>query len=258
MQIPRKNNFMSIVFALLVIGLSSGCASTQTTADNPDPWEPANKVSYNFTDSLDRNLLKPVAETYAEHTPRLVRTGITNFFDNLTYLNVILNSFLQGKLHQGFQDTLRFIYNSTFGLGGLRDVSTPIGMPKHDEDLGQTLAVWGVGEGNYLFVPVGGPNTTRNVPDYVTSTLLNPLFYVTGTVLFPLTAINIINKRANLLEATNIRDEAAIDPYTFTREAYLQQRRYLIYDGNPPIEGYDDIFDDDGSDSDESGVLIIE
>lgn len=258
MQTPRKNNLMAILLALIVIGLSSGCASTQTTNGDPDPWEPANKVSYNFTDTLDRSLLIPIAETYVEYTPKLVRSGVTNFFDNLTYLNVILNSFLQGKFDQGLSDATRFIFNSTIGLAGLVDVGSHIGLPEHDEDLGQTLAVWGVGKGNYLYVPVGGPNTTRNVPDYATSILLNPLTYVTGAVLFPLAAINIINERANLLEATNIRDEAAVDPYTFTREAYLQQRQYLIYDGNPPIEDYDDIFDDAGSGGDESGILVIE
>ena len=250
------------ILVLIAFALASGCATTQTqdTYGDPDPLEPANRVSYSFSDTLDRALVKPVAEVYADHTPELVRTGITNFFDNLSYLNVVLNSFLQGKFDQGISDSLRFLYNSTFGIGGLFDVSTPIGMPTHNEDFGQTLAVWGMGEGSYLFIPVSGPNTVSNLPDFVTSALLNPLTYVTGTVLFPLTAINIINKRANLLEETNIRDEAAVDPYVFTREAYLQQRKFLIHDGNPPVEGYDDIFDDgtgEGSEGD-SGVLRIE
>lgn len=246
------------IFVLFILAFVSACA---TTPENNDPLEPANRVSYSFNETLDRALLKPIAETYAEYTPELARDGITNFFDNLAYLNVVLNSFLQGKFDQGLSDATRFIFNSTIGLLGLVDVGTHIGLPAHEEDFGQTLATWGFGEGSYLYIPVGGPNTTRNLPDYATSYFLNPLTYVTGVVLFPLTAVNVINKRANLIEATNIRDEAAVDPYTFTREAYLQKRQFLIYDGNPPVEGYDDIFDlenGSGEGGEGGGTLIIE
>lgn len=261
-QIMINDSKTKSVIVFLLLLFVCGCATNQTTPNTTkadDPIESANRVSYTFTDTLDRNLLKPVAETYAEYTPAFARDSITNFFDNLSYLNVVLNSFLQGKFNQGMQDTSRFIANSTFGVMGLFDVATPIGLPAHQEDLGQTLAVWGVNEGSYLYVPIGGPNTTRNLPNYATSYFLNPLTYVTGAVLFPLTALDIINKRANLLEATNIRDEAAVDPYIFTREAYLQQREYLIFDGHPPVEGYDDIFDTDtNGKGSESGVLKIE
>jgi len=225
-----------------------------------------NRVGYSINDTLDGALLKPIAETYENNVPQLLRTGITNFFDNLNYLNVILNSFLQGKIDQGLSDATRFIFNSTIGLGGLVDVSTVMGLPAHDEDLGQTFAVWGFGQGAYVYLPVEGPNTVSTLPDIVVSALLNPLTYVTSAVLFPLSALNIINKRANLLEATNIRDEAAVDPYIFTREAFLQRRKYLIYDGNPPPEGYDDIFqngetfnnDGDSESEKNSAVLRIE
>ena len=250
---------MGLLLITMALLLAGGCATTHTTADNPDQLEPVNRASYGFTDSLDRHFIKPIAETYADITPGFARAGITNFFNNLSYLNVALNSFLQGKIDQGLSDVTRFIFNSTIGIGGLVDIGSHVGLPEHNEDFGQTLAVWGVGQGSYLFIPVDGPNTARNLPDYATSTLLNPLTYVTGAVLFPLTAINVINKRANLLEETNIRDEAAIDPYVFTREAYLQRRQYLIYDGNPPTEGYDDIFDTESSGTgDDSGVLVIE
>jgi phospholipid-binding lipoprotein MlaA len=258
----RLISIRKLALILLILGIVSGCATTHTTPDNPDPFEPANRVSYSFSDSLDKYLIKPVAETYVEVTPELARTSVTNFFDNLAYLNVALNSFLQGKFDQGLSDTTRFIFNSTIGLLGLVDVATPMGLPEHQEDFGQTLAFWGFGQGSYLFIPVSGPNTARDVPDLATSYFLNPLTYATGLILFPLTAVNVINKRANLLEATNIRDEAAVDPYSFTREAYLQQRQYLIHDGNPPVEGYDDIFEsDDGAGTgttDDSGVLRIE
>ena len=251
----RTHHLALTLLLLGVIALTTGCATTRIEGE-VDPIEPANRVFFNINETLDKHLLKPVAETYANITPRPVRTSITNFFDNLTYLNVVLNAFLQGKLDQGLSDTTRFLFNSTFGIAGLFDVATPMGLPEHEEDFGQTMAVWGVGEGAYLYLPLNGPNTISNTPDFVTSTLLNPLFYITSTILYPVSALNAINKRANLLEATNIRDEAAIDTYTFTREAYLQQRNYLNHDGNPPVTGYDDIFNDDGTD-DESGVLMI-
>jgi ABC-type transporter lipoprotein component MlaA len=260
MNNSRGIRILSIVFALLFMSFLSGCASTQTkdVTDNNDQLEPVNRVSFNFNETLDQYILKPIAEPYAKYTPDIYRSGITNFFDNLTYLNVVLNSFLQGKFGQGFSDATRFVVNSTIGIGGLNDIATPMGLEKHNEDFGQTLAVWGVGQGSYLVVPLNGPNTVRNAPDMVTSTLLNPFFYISSAILFPVSALNLINTRANLLEATNIRDEAAIEPYTFTREAYLQQRNNLIYDGNPPLEGYDDIFDDIEDSTSDSATLSIE
>ena len=252
-----------IILALLFLGALSGCATTQTTDGAADPLQPVNRVGYNINDTLDEAFLKPIAETYKEYTPKFIRTGITNFFDNLHYLNVILNSFLQGKFGQGMSDVTRFIFNSTLGLAGLMDVSTSMGLPAHDEDLGQTFAVWGLGQGSYIYLPVAGPHTVSTLPDMAASFYLNPLTYVAGAILWPLAAIDLINKRANLLEATNIRDEAAVDPYIFTREAFLQRRTYLIYDGNPPTEGYEDIFEDggdagNGEDDDSTDVLRIE
>ncbi len=229
------------------------------SAATPDPIEPANRAFYNFNEGLDKHLIKPIAEGYVKITPEPIRSSITNFFDNLAYLNVILNSFLQGKFEQGFSDAGRFIMNSTLGLAGLFDVASPAGLERHNEDLGQTLATRGVGRGTYLYLPVQGPDTARNLPNIATKLLLNPLTYISGAILFPITALNVINIRANLLDATNIRDEAAVDPYSFTREAYLQQREYLIHDGNPPTEGYDDIFDEEaGFGDDEDSVLVIE
>lgn len=256
-QFIRFSKHLAFIGIML---LSVGCATTQNAdgVGDDDPIEPANRVFFNINETLDKHLLKPVAETYVDITPVPVRTGITNFFNNLTYLNVILNDFLQGKFEQGVNDSLRFIFNSTLGIGGLFDVAgNDMGLVANDEDFGQTLAVWGFDKGSYLYIPLFGPNTVRDSTDFVPSTLLNPFFYVTSAVLFPVNAINAINTRANLLEASNIRDEAAIDPYSFTREAHLQQREFLIYDGNPPVSGYDDIFGDAG-DEDSTGVLVIE
>ncbi len=255
------SHFFKITKQLIFIGIlaiMAGCATTQSSDGeiNNDPIEPTNRVFFDVNETLDKHLMKPIAEAYVEMTPVAVRTSVTNFFDNLTYLNVILNDFLQGKFDQGLTDMLRFTYNSIFGIAGLFDVSTGAGMPANDEDFGQTLAVWGFDSGSYLYIPLMGPNTVRDVTDTVPSTFLNPFFYITSTILYPVSALNAINTRANLLEASNLRDEAAVDPYAFTREAYLQQREYKIYDGNPPVTGYDDIFSDDGDE--ESSVLVIE
>jgi len=257
------SHFLSLSKHLIFIALlaiATGCATTQTTdgdISNNDSIEPANRIFFDVNETLDKHLMKPIAEAYVDVTPKVVRTSITNFFDNLTYLNVVLNDFLQGKFDQGITDLLRFTYNSIFGIAGLFDVSTAAGMPANNEDFGQTLATWGFDQGSYLYIPLMGPNTIRNVADQVPNTLLNPFFYVTNAILFPISALYAINTRANLLEASDFRDEAAIDPYAFTREAYLQQREYLIYDSNPPVSGYDDIF----SEMDEEefgGVLVIE
>jgi phospholipid-binding lipoprotein MlaA len=257
------SHFFSLTKHLILIGLlaiASGCATTQTadsTAGNVDSIESANRVFFDVNETLDKHLMKPIAEAYVEVTPKAVRTSITNFFDNLAYLNVIFNDLLQGKFTQAVNDSLRFVFNSTLGIGGIFDVaSNDMNLAKNEEDFGQTLATWGVDEGSYLYIPLMGPNTVRDVTDKAPSTFLNPFFYVTSTILFPISALDAVNKRANLLEASNLRDEAAIDPYAFTKEAYLQQRDYLIFDGNPPVSGYDDIFSE--AEDESGGVLVIE
>ncbi len=242
---------------LIATVLLSGCATTKSPDGtvNNDPYEKTNRQVYNFNDSLDRNFMRPVARGYRHITPEPVRDVITNFFDNLRYLNVVLNSFLQGKLNIGFSDLLRFIINTTVGIGGLFDVATPMGLPVHEEDFGQTLAVWGVDQGAYLNIPLMGLNTARNVPNYGSSYVTNPITYIGGLSFLPLTVLSLINSRANLLDESEFVDEASIDPYTFTREAFLQRRKFLVHDGNPPSEDYDELFDVEAGDE---SVLIIE
>ncbi len=254
-----RSIFVSIKLVILsiVIAFFAGCAGNNIKQDvvhNTDSIEPTNRLFFDVNESLDKNIFKPAAEAYVSVTPKPIRTSVTNFFNNITYLNVVLNSFLQGKWKQGIHDSLRFFYNSTIGIGGLFDVSTALEMSAHDEDFGQTLAVWGVDQGSYLYLPFFGPNTVRNTTNFVPSTLLNPLFYASGIVLLPVTALNAVNTRANLLEASNIRDEAALDPYVFTREAFLQQREHLIFDGNPPVSKYDDFI----LETEQESSLIIE
>lgn len=245
---------------LTLLAIAGGCATTGTidsTAGNIDKYESANRLFFDVTETIDKHFMKPIAESYVEITPKPVRFGVTNFFNNLRYLNVIFNGLLQGKFTQAVNDSLRFVFNSTLGIGGIFDVATnDLNLPRNEEDFGQTLATWGVDEGSFLFLPLLGPSTMRDVTDRGPSTLLNPFFYFSSALFLPISIIDVMNQRANLLEATNLRDEAAIDPYIFTKEAYLQRRDHLIFDGNPPVEGYDDIFSD--ADEESGGVLVIE
>lgn len=242
--------------AILALALAAAPAGAQPNGEG-DPFEPLNRAFYDFNDGLDRHLFKPLAEGYVKITPAPVRRSVTNFFDNVAYLNVVLNAFLQGKLLQFLQDAARFVVNSSLGIGGLFDPASEMGLPAHEEDLGQTFGVWGAGEGAYLVLPLFGPDSIRDVGDRVTSSLLNPLFYLSSTVVIPATAVNAINTRANLLEASRVRDQAALDPYVFTREAYRQRREFLIYDGNPPTTGLEEFLDEDFEESDTPGVLKV-
>lgn len=253
-----KISRVSSGFILLsVFFLLAGC-QTGATRDETDPLEGLNRPIYDFNDGLDKHIMQPIAKGYVAITPKPVRKGVTNFFSNLTYLNVILNDVLQGKFVQGLDDSARFIINSTVGLGGIFDPAGHGTLPKHNEDLGQTLGTWGAGEGVYLNLPLLGPSSTRDVSDLVTSTLLNPLTYFATIIAAPISAVNLVNKRANLLDATKFRDAAALDPYAFTREAYRQHRTSLIYDGNPPVEEFEDFFDDEEEGASAEDVLIIE
>lgn len=230
--------------------LFTGCASTRqnnASMDTVDPNEETNRKFYNFTDTVDRNVLAPVADVYIKYVPDPMQRSIGNFYDNLAYPNVILNDFLQGKVRQGFQDSMRFVVNSTIGLGGLFDMAAPMGLPQHDEDFGQTLGVWGVDTGSYLFVPLIGPSTYRDAPGIPVSVFSNLLFYAgsfaSTAIVGPVTVLSIIDRRARLSGPMRVRDQAALDPYLFVREGFLQQRKHLIYDGDPPPESYDDPID---------------
>jgi len=222
--------------------------SVGALADESDPWEPVNRKIFAFNDFLDSYLLKPVARGYKAVTPDFLEDGIRNFFYNATEVLVIINDLAQGKFAQGGQDTLRFIVNSTVGIGGLIDIGTRIGLERHNEDFGQTLAFWGVGEGPYVMLPLLGPSTVRDAIAYYPDselTLLNTLDH-TPTRL-EITLVGIIDTRAKLLD---VEELAAGDRYTFIRDAYLQRRRFLSSDGYVSDEelfddGFDDEFDDE-------------
>ena len=233
---PRCRLFaMAVIVA--VVGLTSGCA---TTGDG-DPFQAMNRGFHNINDGLDDLILRPVAQTYVDHTPGGLRTSVSNFFDNVTYPNVILNDFLQSKVSQGFSDIGRFLVNSTLGIGGLFDPASDMGLLEHDEDLGQTFGVWGVDETAYLELPFFGPSSIRDAPDIPVSAYTNLLFYIgEAAITVPLAILSAVDTRSQLLDATRLRDESALDTYIFTREAYRQRRTHLIYDGDPPLEEFDE------------------
>jgi phospholipid-binding lipoprotein MlaA len=238
-----------------VTGLA-GCATTGSARDaatvpaeeNPDPFEGFNRAMYTFNEKLDDWVMKPVAKGYRAVLPAPARTGVTNFFNNLKEPVVAVNNLLQGKVTDGVSDLLRFVYNSTFGLAGLFDVATEFGLPRHDEDFGQTLAKWGVGDGPYLVLPFFGPSNARDAPALVVDWYSHPATYIDDSATrWSLTALWAVDKRAQLLDASDILEKAAgEDRYVFLRELYRQRRRNQVYDGNPPAQKRDSLlFEDD-------------
>ena len=226
---------MRLLFALLTSLLLAGCA---TTGGEPrDPWEGLNRKTFAFNDALDRAVLKPVAQGYQKVIPAPAREGVNNFYDNLEDIGTSLNNFLQGKPRQGLSDAGRFLVNTTLGFFGLWDVATPMGLEKHYEDFGQTLGVWGVQSGPYLVIPLLGPSTLRDAP----AKAVDPSWYYsnnrlldTGWEYWTFWTLDKVRARANLLQSEKLLDDAALDKYTFIRDAWLQRRRSQVYDGSPP------------------------
>ena len=227
------------IFLLLAVGCLSGCASTTTTAseESPevnDPFETFNRSMFAVNRFGDRVLYKPFGTAYKAVLPNFARKGVGNFFDNLKTPRSSLNNFLQGKLGRGFSELARFIFNSTLGVGGLFDVAAAGDMQRFDEDFSQTLAVWGLPDGPYLVIPIWGPRTvlsTVALPVDIYTDL--QLHFSNTSVRDKLYVLRLIDARARLL-TTEALLMKSYDPYIAFREAYLQNRRYVIYDGNPP------------------------
>lgn len=230
-----------VVFLCAQAYTLSGCttaANQDLSVSEVDPYEDINRKVYAFNMTVDEYVAEPVANAYKTVAPDVVRTGVNNFFGNLKTINTVINDVLQGKFQQSAEDSGRFLVNSTVGLGGLLDVATDMGLEHHEEDFDQTFAVWGVPQGSYLMLPFLGPSTTRGIPGAVLDTAANPATYV-GMPVQALQVLEVVNARANADGALKFIDEAALDPYVFTRESYLQWRNNLINDGN--IEINDDL-----------------
>jgi phospholipid-binding lipoprotein MlaA len=227
---------------LLVASLAvAGCATTRQPAPGEsagqvlDPWENWNRKVFSFNESLDQNVLKPVATAYKNIVPELARTGVSNVFNNFADAWSAVNNLLQGKLEAGLSDTMRFTINTVFGIGGLFDVASEAGIEHHYEDLGQTFGHWGIGAGAYVVWPVLGPSTVRDSFALPLDRLATPALIVNdGRSQLGITLLQLINRRAELLGASQLLDEIALDKYSFVRDAYLARRRSLVYDGEPP------------------------
>jgi phospholipid-binding lipoprotein MlaA len=223
---PANYYFTGLLLGILLS--LCGCATQGTgAANNFDPYENINRKIYTFNDKVDDYVAKPVSDAYQFITPQFMQTGVYNFFNNLKNINVVLNDVLQAKFGQSAHDTGRFLMNTTLGMAGLFDVAKTVGLEANDEDFEQTLAVWGVPQGTYLVLPLLGPITTRGIPGAVFDTAANPANYV-GV---PVQVISLINTRANAEGSLKFIDEAALDPYVFTRESFLQWRNHLATDG---------------------------
>ena len=241
------------VMGLVLLGALGALGGCATAGGNPDdPLEGYNRAMFKFNDSVDKAVIKPVATGYKKVMPEVARTGVTNFFSNLGDVWIGVNNVLQGKVGPGVSDFGRFAINTTVGIFGLFDVASNAGLEKHNEDFGQTLGRWGMGTGAYVVLPILGPSDVRDgFSLLVVDWHGDPLWYVANIpTRNELVATHFVDQRANLLDATQLLDEAALDPYVYMRSAYLQRRRSLVYDGHPPREPDPDA----NSKSDPSGV----
>ncbi|MDH6242006.1 phospholipid-binding lipoprotein MlaA [Polynucleobacter sphagniphilus] len=223
---------------LILLGLASllvACASIPAGVEpSPnDPWEPFNRSVFEFNEGLDAYLLKPVVAGYRFVLPEFVREGIYNFFSNYNDIYTALNNLLQGKPDYAASDLMRVVVNTTFGLGGLIDMATPGGLEKHKEDWGQTFGVWGVPSGPYVVLPFFGPSSVRDTFGTVADLESDYLFkYVKNIgVRNSVTGLRVVNTRNTYYEAGDLLDGAAIDKYSFMRDAYIQRREYQIHEG---------------------------
>ncbi len=228
----------SVLVAALAVALA-GCTTLREGRGGPgqrlDPWENWNRKVFNFNEDLDNALLKPVATAYSDVLPQPVRRGITNFFANFADAWSAINNMLQGKFELGMQDATRVGTNTLFGLLGILDVASEMGLEHHYEDFGQTLGRYGVGAGAYVVLPVLGPSTVRDAGALVLDLRATPAILANGTktsIGFGL--LQLVNTRSTLLGATRVIDEISLDKYTFIRDAYLQRRRSLVFDGDVP------------------------
>ena len=224
-----KRTRMAAAVCALALG---GCA----TSGNPrDPVEGFNRAIFAINEGLDKALIKPVARGYEAAVPASARAGVSNFFGNIADVFIGVNNVLQGKVADGVGDFGRVAVNSTVGILGFADVATDMGLDKHDEDFGQTFGRWGAGPGAYIVWPVFGPRTVRDSAGLALDLAVEPVGHLRNVgARNTLLVTRIISDRAALLPADKVIAEAALDKYSYVRDAYLQRRRSQVYDGDPP------------------------
>lgn len=226
--------WMAVAATLIELG---GCA-TSSSRNAADPLEPMNRAVFHFNEGLDRKVAKPAAKAYLKVTPSPIRTAVSNVFSNLGDLGNLTNNLLQLKITDATEDLMRFTFNSTFGLGGTLDWASAAGLPKHNQDFGLTLGHYGLPPGPYLVLPLFGPSSARDATGWAFSMAVSPTTYMTAEASVPLFGVNVVSSRANMLGATSLIEQAALDRYTFIRDGYLQRRAYLLHDGSSlPVYG---------------------
>lgn len=245
----RTNNWPGLTLLLIVLlPITTGCTSAngaaKSSTKNVDPFEPVNRPIYAFNDFTDRYLLRPLGKGYNYVLPQTARNGVGNFYDNISYPVTIVNGLLQGKFRQAGWDSVRFLMNSTFGILGFMDLASKQGLERHDEDFGQTFARWGIPQGPYIVIPLLGPSTVRDGIGIFGNVRVNPLVQMDNTsVRDKLLILWAVETRAALIGPDQaVRD--AFDPYLFIRDAYLQNRAFLINDSQTPTDEYFEDFDD--------------
>lgn len=254
--------------AATVLALAAGCASVpadgtaqarqetrpgQTSpadpaashpADPADPWERWNRKVFAFNEAIDEAVLEPVARSWRDHVPQLVRTGVSNFFGNIGDVWSMVNHLLQGKVGTGLEMGMRVLSNTVFGLGGLLDPATEMRLLRRSEDFGQTLGVWGLAPGPYLVLPLLGPSSLRDAAGVPLDRYASAASVYFDVNAWTASALELVNVRAELLATTRLVGEVALDKYSFVRDGYLARRRDLVYDGAPPLPKFEDDFDD--------------
>jgi phospholipid-binding lipoprotein MlaA len=232
--------FRGLRWALLSLACAATLAPAQeaglsSTAQNADPWESFNRSMFAVNEVLDSDLIFPITSAYVGLVPELVRIGVSNVFANAQDLWSAVNHLLQGKLENSTVMTMRFVTNSVFGVAGILDIATAVGMERKPEDFGQTLGVWGVPAGNYLVLPFFGPSTVRDATGLPLDIIASPAYAINQGGFRPVTTVlQVVNTRSKLLGASQALDEMALDKYTFVREAFLSRRLNMVFDGNPP------------------------
>lgn len=237
MKATFRSGWPSSLACVAVVLTLQGCATLPagSVASPADPIESWNRSVFAFNEALDENAIKPVATGYVNVVPSMVRTGVTNFYANFKDAWSAVNSLLQGKIGNGISNVMRVGTNTTLGLGGLLDWATELRIERYPEDFGQTLGVWGFGAGPYVVWPLLGPSSVRDSFGLPLDLAVTPgaLIDDTGAAI-GLSALNVVNTRANLLSSTGLLDDIVLDKYVFVRDGYLQRRNSLVYDGNPP------------------------
>ncbi|PLP99276.1 MlaA family lipoprotein [Cupriavidus pauculus] len=236
---PESPRLATALAAASLTLLATGCA-TGPNANPADPLEPMNRAVFTVNDKADTYVAQPLAKGYKAVTPEPARLAVTNFFNNFSDVGNFANNVLQGKPVEAVETMMRVAVNTVLGIGGLIDVATAAGMPRHSTDFGLTLGTWGVPAGPYLVLPLFGPSSIRDGVGVAGSIFLDPAHYFDTAWRYSMFGVNVVNTRTNMLGATDLLSQAALDKYAFVRDAYTQRRQYLLTGGGDTLPSYDE------------------